>query len=160
MRLFFGQRDLAAGIVIPEPQAREHHALSSGHPFARTSFNLQTGNRSYRFLDATGLRDAEVKRLLVEDILGVGRETGGAEVTIKKGHGKGGRPRQVPVLPGHEEDVLRLREGRESQERVFARVPSRIHAQGHRRHYAQAYYMHLSGRELPPMQGRLKRSDL
>ena len=158
LRLFFGQRDLAAGIVIPE--RKRENITRSRRPSVR-SHEFQPANWQplIRFLDATGLRDAEVKRLLVEDILGVGRETGGAEVTIKKGHGKGGRPRQVPVLPGHEEDVLRLREGRESQERVFARVPSRIHAQGHRRHYAQAYYMHLSGRELPPMQGRLKRSD-
>ena len=106
-----------------------------------------------------GLRDQELKRLQVEDILEYGETTGGPEITVKKGHAKGGRPRQVPILPGHEHDVLPLREGRDPKELVFARIPSRLHAQEHRRAYAQAYYQCLSGRELPPTNRRLRRSD-
>ena len=158
LRLFFSRRDLAAQVIIPQ-RTRENITRSRRPTVRSREFQPANWQPLIRFLDATGLRDAEVKRLQVEDILVHGPETGGAEVTIKKGHGKGGRPRQVPVLPGHEGDVLPFREGHDPQERVFARVPSRIHAQAHRRNYAQAYYKHLSRRELPPVQGRLKRSD-
>ncbi len=158
LRFFFEQRDLAAQVVIPE--RRRENITRSRRPTVRSrEFQPANWQPLIRFLDATGLRDAEVKQLQIEDILAHGPETGGAEVTIKKGHGKGGRLRQVPVLPGHETEVLLLCEGRDPQEQVFPRVPSRIHAQVHRRSYAQAYYRHLSGRELPPAQGRLKRSD-
>ena len=158
LRHFFEQRDLAAGVLIP-PRTRASITRSRTSTVRSQGFQPANWQPLLRFLDATGLRDAEVKRLLVEDILVVGQTTGGVEITIKKGHGKGGRPRQVPVLPGHEQDVLRLREGRHAKDRVFARIPSRIHAQAHRRIYAQAYYRHLSGRELPPKDGRLKPSD-
>lgn len=159
LRLFFSRRDLAKSVVLPK--RKRENITRSRRPTARSrEFQSANWQPLIRFLDATGLRDAEVKRLQIEDILVRGPETGGPEVVVKKGRGKGGRPRQVPMLPGHEEDVLRLRDGRgDPKELVFPRVPSRIHAQAHRRTYAQAYYKHLSGRELPPAQGRLKRSD-
>ena len=158
LRLFFGRRDLAAQVVLPE-RKRENITRSRRSTSRSREFQPANWQPLLRFLDATGLRDAEVKLLQIEDILVVGPETGEPEVTVKKGYGKGGRPRQVPVLPGHEEDVLALREGRDPKARVFPRVPSRIHAQSHRRHYAQEYYKRLSRCELPPAQGRLKRSD-
>ena len=159
LRLFFSRRDLAAQVVIPE-RTRENITRSRRPTIRSREFQPANWQPLIRFLDATGLRDSEVKRLQIEEILEKGPETGRVEVSIKKGRGKGGRPRQVPVLPGHEEDVLQLlREGRDPKERVFPRVPSRIHVQGHRRTYAQAYYKHLSDRELPPAHGRLKPSD-
>ncbi len=158
LRLFFSRRDLAAHVVIPE-RKRENITRSRRSAVRSSEFQPTNWQPLIRFLDATGLRDAEVKRLQIEDILAIGPETGEPEVTVKKGHGKGGRPRQVPVLPGHEQDVLSLCNYRDHKELVFPRVPSRIHAQSHRRNYAQAYYKYLSGRELPPAQGRLKRSD-
>ncbi len=158
LRHFFDRRDLAAHVLLPE---RKQAQMTRGRTLSKRSQDFQPANWQplLAFLDATGLRDAEVKQLRVEDVLRIGPETGGPEITIKKGYGKGGRPRQVPILPGHEVEVLVVCEGRDPQEYVFARVPSRIHAQAHRRHYARAYYMHLSGRALPPAQGRLKHTD-
>ncbi len=158
LRHFFEQRDLAERVAIPE-RKRENITRSRKPTVRSREFQPAHWQPLIRFLDATGLRDAEVKRLQIEDILAIGPETGGPEVTVKRGHGKGGRPRQVPILPGHEAEVLALREGRDPEEVVFPRVPSRVHAQSHRRNYAQAYYIHLSGRTLPPAKGRLKRSD-
>lgn len=158
LRLFFSNRELAERVAIPK-RKRENITRSRKPTVRSREFQPANWQPLINFVDATGLRDNEIKRLQVEDILDYGPTTGGPEVTIKKGYAKGGRPRQVPVLPGHESDVLPLREGRDPQERVFPRIPSRLHAQEHRRAYAQAYYQYLSGRELPPTHRRLKRSD-
>ncbi|MBA2677560.1 MAG: site-specific integrase [Ktedonobacteraceae bacterium] len=158
LRFFFDNRQLAAQLDLPA-RKREEITRSRKPTVRAREFQPANWQPLLRFVDATGLRDQELKLLQVEDILAYGPTTHGPEVSVKKGHAKGGRPRQVPILPGREQDVLALREGRDPQERVFARVPSRLHAQEHRRAYAQAYYKHLSGRELPPAQGRLKRSD-
>jgi len=158
LRHFFELRDLAQVVALPE---REQKNITRSRTPSKRSREFQPANWQplIAFVDATGLRDAEVKQVQIEDILAIGPETGGPEVTVKRGHGKGGRPRQVPILPGREAEVLALREGRSPEEVVFPRVPSRLHAQVHRRGYAQAYYKHLSGRELPSAHGRLKRSD-
>lgn len=158
LRHFFDNRDLAEHVVIPE-RKREDITRSRKPTVRSREFQPANWQLLLRFVDATGLRDHELRLLQIEDILECGPTTGGPEITVKKGHAKGGRPRQVPVLPGHEYDVLSLREGRDPKELVFARVPSRLHAQTHRRAYAQAYYKHLSKRDLPPSEGRLKPSD-
>jgi integrase len=157
-RIFFDNRLLAESVVIPE---RKGENITRSRRPTKRSREFQPANWQHiiKFLQATGLRDAEVKRLQVEDILEHGPATGGPEITIKKGRAKGGRPRQVPVLPGREQDVLPLRVGRDPQELVFPRIPSRLHPQQYRRAYAQAYYQHLSGRPLPPTDRRLKPSD-
>jgi integrase len=156
-RLFFKNRRLADGILLPA-RKRENITRSRKLTVREQEFQPANWQPLIRFLQATGLRRNEVRRLQVED-LGYSPITGAAEVTIKKGYGKGGRPRQVPVLPGREQDVLPLREGRDPQEPVFARIPSHLDIHALRREYAQAYYRYLSGRELPPATGRLKRSD-
>jgi len=157
LRLFFDNRTLAATITIPA-RRRENITRSRGEPIRTKDFNPENWRPLIRFLQATGLRRDEVRRLQVEDI----REnptSGTLVVVIKKGHGKGGRPREVPVLPGHEQDVLSHRDRRDPQEPVFPRIPSHLRPHSTRREYAQAYYRHLSGRDLPSPIGRLKRSD-
>jgi integrase len=157
LRLFFSDRDLASTLVIP-PRRRENITRSRRVQVRTKDFNPDNWQPLVRFLQATGLRRDEVRRLQVEDI----RENpdGGAlEVVVKKGHGKGGRPREVPVLPGREQDVLCQRDGRDPQEPVFPRIPSHLRPHSLRREYAQAYYRHISCRELPSPIGRLKRSD-
>ncbi len=158
LRHFFERRDLAEIVLLPE---REQKNITRGRTPSKRSQEFQPANWQHllAFVDATGLRDAEVKQVQIEDIRASGPETGEPEVTVKRGYGKGGRPRQVPILPGHEAEVLALRDGRAPEDVVFPRVPSRLHAQQHRRGYAQAYYKQLSGRELPPKHGRLKPSE-
>ncbi len=157
LRLFFDQRDLAASLTIPT-RRREQITRSRGAALRDKDFQPEHWRPLLGFLEATGLRRDELQQLQVEDI----REnpaTRKLEVAIKKGHGKGGRPRDVPVLPGREQEVLAQRTGRDPCERVFSRIPSHLDIHAIRRSYAQAYYRCLSGRELPEPLGRLKRSD-
>lgn len=156
LRLFFGNRQLAARLVIPE-RRRENIVRSRKATVREREFQPANWQHLIRFLQATGLRRDEVRLLQVEDIWhNPAHER--LEVAIKKGHGKGGRPRSVPVLPGHEAEVRALVEGRDPQERVFPRIASHLGIHALRREYAQAYYQFLSGRKLPPTIGRLKRS--
>ncbi len=74
-------------------------------------------------------------------------------------NGKGGKARDVPVLGGHQTAVQCAIEGKQGEDRVFDSVPSRIDVHSYRRLYAQAFYVQLSGRSLPPSTGRLKASD-
>ncbi len=75
-------------------------------------------------------------------------------------NGKGGKPRTVPVLAGHEGNVLCLKEGRQDDERVFPRIPKHLDVHSYRREYAQALYLSLApGRSLPPPAGHLRPSD-
>lgn len=157
LRLFFDNRQLAEQLVIP-PRKREQITRSRKETVREKEFQPVNWQPLIRFLQATGLRRAEVTLLQVEDIQ-KDIITGDVEVVVKKGHGKGGRPRRVPVLPGHGQDVLCLCNGRESQELVFPNIPSHLDIHAIRREYAQLYYQHLSGRGLPPLTGRLKRSD-
>jgi integrase len=157
LRLFFGNRSLASTVAIPT-RRRENITRSRRTPTRTKDFNPGNWRPLILFLRATGLRRDEVRRLQVEDIE-ENPDTGALEVVVKKGHGKGGRPREVPVLPGCEQDVLCQRDGRAPQELVFPRIPSHLRPHSLRREYAQAYYCHLSRRELPSPVGRLKRSD-
>jgi len=158
LRLFFDRRDLAATVRI-SPRTRARITRSRGAAVRDREFQPGNWQPLMGFLRATGLRRAEVRLLQIEDIQ-QNQATGRLEVTVKKGHGKGGRPRQVPVLPGCEQVVLALCVGREPTVLVFPRIPSHLDIHALRREYAQAYYRHLSGRELPPsVDRRLKPAD-
>ncbi len=106
------------------------------------------------FLVATGLRRREIEGLVVSRVR---EEAGYLQVHVD--NGKGGKQRDVPVLPGHEEAVRQAIRSKGLDELVFERVPSRIDVHSYRREYAQQLYRHLSGRELPPKHGRLQASD-
>ena len=73
---------------------------------------------------------------------------------------RSGKPRTVPVLAGHEGNVLCLKEGRQDDERVFPRIPKHLDVHSYRREYAQALYLSLApGRSLPSSAGHLRQSD-
>jgi hypothetical protein len=73
-------------------------------------------------------------------------------------NGKGGRPREVPVLAGHEEDVLAVVQGRASHEKVFDHIPRHMDVHSYRRDSAQQRYLQQApGQALPPVEGRLRR---
>ncbi|HEY4386626.1 MAG TPA: hypothetical protein VGN34_19390 [Ktedonobacteraceae bacterium] len=73
--------------------------------------------------------------------------------------GKGGKERIVTVFPGQEQDVLAVVAGRDPDEHVFARLPSAMDIHSYRRRFAQELYEYLSGRPLPPFEGRLHAAD-
>ena len=73
---------------------------------------------------------------------------------------KGGKTREVPVLPGHEEDVLAVIQGRAPNEKVFDHIPKHMDVHSYRRDSAQHRYLHYTaGQALPPVEGRLRRED-
>ena len=158
LRLFFGSPILASEVALP---ARHREAIRR----SRTPFLHQKRPRHMppedwqnllAFLGATGLRRHEARALRVGQI----ERLPDGQVVLAHVHGKGGKIRQVPVLPGQETTVLRLVEGRRDEEKVFPRLPKRLDVHAYRRAYAQALYQSLSGRPLPPSQGRLPQGIL
>lgn len=154
LRLFFDNRQLAASLVIPR-RARENIKRSRGEKSHDRHFQPANWPELVRFLEATGLRRQELRDLHVRDI----QEQVG-QVLVHVASGKGGRWRDVPVLPGREGDVLAVRADRDPGELAFARIPKHLDVHSYRRAYAQALYLyHAPGRSLPPAQGRLKPRD-
>jgi hypothetical protein len=74
--------------------------------------------------------------------------------------GKGGKRRDIPVFPGREQAVLSQVAGKEPGAHVFDRLPSNMDIHSYRRQFAQELYEYLSGRPLPPLEGRLQSTDL
>ena len=158
LRLFFGSPLLAEQVLLP-PRHREaihrsrqssvHEGPSSPH------FQPEHWQSLLDFLRVTGLRRREVSMLRVGQIQ---EQPGGRVVLHIKG--KGGKVRQVPVLPGQEARVMDLVQGRNEDELVFARIPGHLDIHAYRRHYAQTLYQELSGLPLPPATGRLPRGIL
>ncbi|HZU70141.1 MAG TPA: site-specific integrase [Ktedonobacteraceae bacterium] len=159
LRLFFGDRSLAQQVVLPR---RTRATITRSRGIAAHDRHFQAANWQplLRFLQATGLRRNEVRLLLVCDIVACEPEGDyQGQTTVKVRNGKGGKSRTVPVLMGHERDVLCLREGRQDDEPVFARIPKHLDVHSYRRAYAQALYLSLApGRSLPPQTGRLRPS--
>ena len=143
-RLFFGRRDLAAG--VPLPPRRRADIMRSRRPVARdTQFDPAHWRELLTFLDATGLRRSEVAHIHVRDLYDDAH--GRLHVAVK---GKGGKWRVVPVLPDAAEGIRALVAGRSPDERLFDRIPSHLDIHASRRRFAQDTYRQASdGRPLP-----------
>jgi integrase len=77
-------------------------------------------------------------------------------VLVRKG--KGGKSREVRVLPRLEDQVRRLKAQRADHKHMFEQMPN-FDVQSFRREYVRELYCSLSGRELPPQAGRLKKQQ-
>jgi integrase len=158
LRLFFGQRDLAASIALPR-RARENITRSRGPAVHDRHIQLANWQPLIRFLQATGLRRNELRLLQIKDIHKESPEYPG-QLVAQVRNGKGGKARPVPVLPGREADVLAVIAGRDPDVPVFDRIPKHLDIHSYRREYAQALYLHYApGRVLPPATGRLRHGD-
>jgi len=155
LRMFFGKRDLAARVAIP---ARLRTAIrrSRGPIDGNPHFQPEHWPAHVTFAQATGLRRSELRDLRVRDVFHNERD----QLVVHVNNGKGGRSRDVPVLPGYEQDILAVIEGRPLDERVFRSIPKHMNVHGYRRASAQARYLdHAPGYSLPPLQRRLKAQD-
>lgn len=154
LRLFFDNRTLAGAVVIPR-RARENIKRSRGEKRHDRHFQPENWPTLVNFLRATGLRRQEVHDLRVRDI-----QDHDGHMMVHVASGKGGRWRDVPVLPGCETDVQVVCEGRAPEELAFERIPKHMDVHSYRRVYAQALYLYYApGRSLPPTVGRLKPGD-
>jgi integrase len=160
LRLFFQRRSLAKELVLPR---RIRANITRSRIVAAHDRHFQVANWQplIRLLAATGLRRNEVRLLQVRDIVACDTDADYAgQTTVRVKNGKGGKPRTVPVLAGHEQDVLCLAEGRHADEWVYSTIPRHLDVHSYRRAYAQSLYLALApGRSLPPSTGRLKQSD-
>jgi integrase len=155
LRLFFGNWKLAATVGIPT-RTRSSITRSRGPAGHDRHFQSAHWQTHIRFAQACGLRRAELRDLRVRDVYTA--SDGTLFVHVK--NGKGGRPREVPVLPGHEEEVLALVQGRAPHEKVFDHIPKHMDVHSYRRDSAQQRYLHhTAGQALPPPEGRLRRDE-
>ncbi len=155
LRMFFGNRELAASVVIPKRLraniTRSRGDCKEGHHFQPAHWSAHV-----MFAQVTGLRRSELRDVRVRDVYR--REDGLLVIHVK--NGKGGRSREVSVLPAHEQEILAALDGRQPDERVFAYIPKHMHVQKYRRSSSRARYLHHAPeRALPPCEGRLKSRD-
>jgi integrase len=155
LRMLFNDRSLAKDVRLPV-RARSSITRSRGAAAHDRHFQPANWQPLMKFLRATGLRRQELRDLHVRDIY----QGHDGQVYVHVENGKGGRPREVQALPGHNEDVWTMREGRPDDAKVFERIPRHLDVHSVRREFAQALYQHYAGgRDLPPPSGRLKRQD-
>ena len=160
IRLLFVDRTLAQDVTLPR-RARVNITRSRGPVEHDRHIQVTHWQPLIRFLEATGLRRNELRLLRVGDIVTCDTDpdyTG--QTTVKVRNGKGGKSRTVPVLAGHEQDVLVMRAERATEELVFPRIPKHLDIHSYRRMYAQALYLsYAPGWTLPQPVGRLKHSE-
>jgi integrase len=155
LRLFFGNWSLAAAVSIPR-RTRTAITRSRGPASHDRHFQPSHWQAHIRFAQACGLRRAELRDLRVRDVYTA--EDGTLFIHVK--NGKGGKAREVPVLSGHEEDVLAVVRERAPHEKVFDHIPRHMDVHSYRRDSAQQRYLqHKTDQALPPPEGRLKRDD-
>ncbi len=155
LRLFFGNWSLAAAVSLPT-RTRTTITRSRGPAGHDRHFQPSHWQAHIRFAQACGLRRAELRDLRVRDVYAA--SDGTLFVHVK--HGKGGRPREVPVLKGHEQEVLTVVQGRAPHEKVFDHIPGHMDVHSYRRDSAQRRYLqHALDQALPPVEGRLRRDD-
>ncbi|SDB05044.1 Phage integrase family protein [Ruminococcaceae bacterium FB2012] len=111
------------------------------------------------FCKATGVRIHELKALTKEDVF-----TDEDKVFVLVKCGKGGKSRIVPVLVGHEDDVLKVAEHcTDDKELLFKKkdIPARLPSHKYRAMYAKAQYQSLTRPldEIPPKERYICRKD-
>jgi hypothetical protein len=156
LRMFFQSRTLTDSIELPE--RRREDIKRSRLPAKRDSqINLDNWRHVTDFCLACGLRREELRDLYVREVY---PRRGDRRLTVFVRHGKGGKDREVPVFPGRESSVLSQVTDRPPDEHVFARISGLLDIHSYRRRFAQDLYEHLSGKPLPPVQGRLQSKEL
>lgn len=155
LRLFFDDRTLAQSVQLPRRTratiTRSRYAVGHDRHFQPANWP-----ELLNFLHATGLRRQEVRDLRCRDVY----QGHDGAVYVHVANGKGGKAREVPVLPGRAGDVLPRAMGREPEARVFERIPKHLDVHSYRRAFAQALYLHhAAGYGLPKGEGRLRPQD-
>ena len=155
LRLFFADRTLASGVMLPR-RSRATITRSRGPVAHDRHFQPANWQPLICFARACGLRRSELARLVVSDIYALPQ----GQLVVHVRCGKGGKEREAPVLPGHEQDILTLWTGRTLEEHVFDHIPKHLDVHALRREYAQSLYLsHAPGRMLPISTDRVKHED-
>lgn len=154
LRIFFQDRELTDCIELPV--RRREDIKRSRHETVRDKhINLDNWQHVIQFCLACGLRREELRDLHVRDVYEHEQR-----LVIQVVKGKGGKRREVPVFPGREPAVQSQIANKTQEAHVFNRVSGLLDIHSYRRQFAQDLYEHLSGRPLPPAEGRLQSADL
>src|SRR5450755_36132 len=156
LRQFFQSRIIADSVELP--QRRREEIKRSRLPAKRDlHINLDNWHHVITFCLASGLRREELRDLHVRDVY---VQPSDQRLVVRVVKGKGGKRRVVPVFPGREQAILNAVAEKASNEHIFGQISSLLDIHSYRRQFAQELYEHLSGRPLPPQQGRLQSKDL
>lgn len=156
LRMFFQDPSLTESVELPKRRRKD---IKRSRLPAKRDAHFQPENWPVliNFCLATGLRREELRDLLVRDIV---VRPSDQRLMVCVVRGKGGKRREVPVFAGREAAVHAAAEGRDPDAHVFERLPSNMDIHSYRRRFAQELYEALSGRLLPPLEGRLQSLDL
>ncbi len=129
---------------------RERQDIERSRKEAARDYGFSKENNAdiLAFARATGLRRHELAAIKPEQI----RQNTDGSVTICQIKGKGGKVRDIDVLPGKEEAVLKFA-GNPAGRPVFSSVPSHMDVHGCRREYANTMY-HRYQEKLRKTEGR------
>ena len=126
----------ARDFAIQLPERRREDIQRSRKKAARDyGFSKENNADILAFARVTGLRRHELAAVKPEQI----RQNTDGSVTICQIKGKGGKVRDIDVLLGKEEAVLKFA-GNPAGRPVFSSVPSHMDVHGCRREYANAMY--------------------
>lgn len=156
LRIFFQDRELTDCIELPV--RRREDIKRSRLPTVRDKhINLDNWQHVIQFCLASGLRREELRDLQVRDVY---VRPSDQHLVVHVVKGKGGKQREVPVFPGREATVLSVITDKTPDDHVFDRVSGLLDIHSYRRQFAQDLYEYLSGRPLPPTEGRLQSANL
>jgi integrase len=155
LRMLFQNRQLTESVELPK-RKRENITRSRLPTVRDKHINLANWQHIIQFCLACGLRREELRDLHVRDVLM--RPDDRLVIHVVKG--KGGKVRDVPVFPGREQAVLSVIKDKGQDEHVFTRISGLLDIHSYRRQFAQELYEHLSGRSLPPPDGRIQPGDV
>lgn len=153
LRIFFQDRELTDCIELPV-RRREDIKRSRHETVRDRHINLNNWQHIIQFCLASGLRREELRDLHVRDVYERNQR-----LTVHVVKGKGGKRREVPVFPGREQAVQSVIADKAPEAHVFDRISSLLDIHSYRRQFAQDLYEYLSGRPLPPQEGRLQADD-
>ena len=142
LRKIFQDSELCWEIEVPK--CRLVNIKRSRHPVDMDKyFDPAKHPELVDFCRATGLRRHELEVIRPKDIYWQGEKLV-AFVT----QGKGGKPREVTVLPGMELRVLQIVEGRQPDKPIFDYIPSKMDVHSYRAEYATARLEHAPEQEV------------
>lgn len=138
-----GLEDNRLGADVKMPiRHREDVIRSRGDKAMDREFSEARNKDMVDFCRASGLRRHELAELKVGDV----RKGEDGKWYVHVEQGKGGRPREAPVLDRLSLRVEEITQGKDPDALLFERVPVRADVHGYRREYAAERYQELAGR--------------
>ena len=135
LRKAFRDQELAKDVKI---QDRKKEDISRSRHTNTNSKVYRENKNIMDFAKATGLRRRELASVRTKDIYV--RED---KLYVHVQRGKGGKIRDAPVLAGYQDQVLKIIQNCEGNDKIFNYIPQKMDIHCFRREYAQERYREL-----------------